>query len=81
MDQRTVDPAATEAEVDQIRSLGIDALRERWRMMFGATPPPLGRPEAMAISDKERCSNLLIREQRIIPDWGASRSASAVSAQ
>jgi hypothetical protein len=50
-------------------------------MMFGATPPPLGRPEAMAISDKERCSNLLIREQRIIPYWGASRSASAVSAQ
>jgi hypothetical protein len=39
MDQRTVDPAAIEAEVDQVRSLGIDALRQRWRMMFGATPP------------------------------------------
>ncbi len=40
MDQRTVDPAAIEAEVDQIRSLGIDALRKRWRLMFGAPPPP-----------------------------------------
>jgi Protein of unknown function (DUF2924) len=39
MSQRNVDPAAIEAEVDQVRSLGIDALRKRWRMMFGATPP------------------------------------------
>jgi hypothetical protein len=40
MDQRTVDPAAIEAEIDQIRSLGIDAMRRRWRLMFGAPPPP-----------------------------------------
>lgn len=39
MDQRTVDPVAIEAEVDKIKSLGIDALRARWRLMFGATPP------------------------------------------
>jgi hypothetical protein len=39
MDQRSVDPAAIEAEVDQVRSLGIDALRRRWRIMFGAIPP------------------------------------------
>ena len=39
MDQRSIDPAAIEAEVDQIRSLGIDALRQRWRMTFGAIPP------------------------------------------
>jgi hypothetical protein len=39
MDQRTIDPAAIEAEVDQVRSLGIDALRKRWRIMFGAIPP------------------------------------------
>jgi hypothetical protein len=39
MNQRAVDPAAIEAEVDQVRSLGIDALRKRWRSMFGATPP------------------------------------------
>ena len=40
MDQRTIDPAAIEAEVDRVRSLGIDALRRRWRMTFGAVPPP-----------------------------------------
>ena len=40
MPQRPVDPAAIEAEVDHIRSLGIVALRGRWRLMFGATPPP-----------------------------------------
>ena len=40
MDRRTVDPAAIEAEVDRVRSLGIDALRQRWRSTFGATPPP-----------------------------------------
>jgi hypothetical protein len=39
MDQR-IDPAAIEAEVDQVRSLGIDALRKRWRTTFGAVPPP-----------------------------------------
>ena len=39
MDQRTINPAAIEAEVDQVRSLGIDALRRRWRIMFGAIPP------------------------------------------
>jgi Protein of unknown function (DUF2924) len=39
MDQRSIDPAAIEAEVDQVRSLGIDALRRRWRAMFGAVPP------------------------------------------
>ena len=40
MDQRTIDPGAIEAEVDRIRSLRIDALRTRWRMTFGAVPPP-----------------------------------------
>jgi Protein of unknown function (DUF2924) len=39
MAQRTIDAAAIEAEVDQIRSLGVDALRTRWRMLFGAVPP------------------------------------------
>jgi hypothetical protein len=39
MDQRSIDPAAIEAEIDQIRSLGIDALRQRWHMAFGAIPP------------------------------------------
>jgi hypothetical protein len=35
-----VAPAAIEAEIDRIRSLGLDALRNRWRMTFGAPPPP-----------------------------------------
>ena len=39
MARRSADPAAIEAEVDHVRSLGIDALRTRWRSMFGATPP------------------------------------------
>jgi hypothetical protein len=39
MAQRTIDAAAIGAEVDQVRSLGIDALRQRWRLMFGAVPP------------------------------------------
>ena len=46
MDQRTVDRAAIEAEVDKIKSLGIDALRARWRLMFGATPPK-GLPKSI----------------------------------
>jgi Protein of unknown function (DUF2924) len=39
MPPRNVDPVEIEAEVTQIRSLDIDALRRRWRMMFGAIPP------------------------------------------
>jgi hypothetical protein len=39
MPQLTINAAAIEAEVDQVRSLGIDALRARWRMLFGAVPP------------------------------------------
>jgi hypothetical protein len=39
MAQQKVDPATIEAEVEQIRSLGIVALRTRWRSMFGAIPP------------------------------------------
>jgi hypothetical protein len=40
MSGRSVDTAAIEAEVERVRSLGLDVLRRRWRMMFGATPPP-----------------------------------------
>jgi hypothetical protein len=39
MHQRSADPAAIEAEVDRVRSLGIDALRKRWRVTFEKTPP------------------------------------------
>jgi hypothetical protein len=36
---QSVDPTAIEAEIDLIRSLGLDALRTRWRMTFGSMPP------------------------------------------
>ena len=39
MRQRWTDPAAIEAEIAQVRSLPLDALRRRWRVMFGRTPP------------------------------------------
>jgi hypothetical protein len=39
MAEQKVDSAAIEAEVDSIRSLGVEALRTRWRSTFGAIPP------------------------------------------
>src|SRR5712671_5823403 len=39
MVQRSIDLPAIEAEIERIRSLGLDALRARWRSMFGAVPP------------------------------------------
>lgn len=54
----TADPTAIEAEVDQVRSLGIDALRSRWRLTFGATAPSgptkdiLGRMIAYRIQEE-----------------------------
>ena len=41
MAQRSIDLPAIEAEIERIRSLGLDALRARWRSMFGAMPPSL----------------------------------------
>ena len=40
MNRQSTEPTAVEAEVDRIRSLGIAALRARWRLMFGGAPPP-----------------------------------------
>src|SRR5215467_15875117 len=37
--RHSADPAAIEAEIAHLRSLGIDALRRHWRVMFGRTPP------------------------------------------
>jgi hypothetical protein len=39
MRQHWSDPAAVEAEIAHLRSLAIDALRRRWRVIFGRTPP------------------------------------------
>ena len=36
---RSLDPDTIEAEVDRIRSLGLDALRAQWRAMLRALPP------------------------------------------
>ena len=38
MRQRRTDLAAIEAEIDRIRSFALDALRRRWRTVFGRTP-------------------------------------------
>jgi len=46
MSPRSPDADAVEAEVGRIRSLGITALRARWRLMFGA-PPPAGLTKDM----------------------------------
>jgi Protein of unknown function (DUF2924) len=39
MRQQRTEAAAIEAEIAQLRSLALDALRRRWRVMFGRTPP------------------------------------------
>jgi Protein of unknown function (DUF2924)/Ku70/Ku80 beta-barrel domain len=39
MRQQWTEPAAIEAEIAHLRSLALDALRRRWRAMFGRTPP------------------------------------------
>src|SRR2546421_2492560 len=39
MRQQRTEAAAIEAEIAHLRSLALDALRRRWRVMFGRTPP------------------------------------------
>jgi hypothetical protein len=39
MRQQQTDPAAIETDIARIRSLAPDALRRRWRMVFGRLPP------------------------------------------
>ena len=39
MRQHRTEPAAIEAEITRLRSLALDALRRRWRAVFGRTPP------------------------------------------
>jgi hypothetical protein len=39
MRQQRIDPAAIEAEIAHLRSLAVDALRRRWRVVFGRMPP------------------------------------------
>jgi len=39
MRQQRTEAAAIEAEIARLRSLALDALRRRWRLVFGRTPP------------------------------------------
>src|SRR5260370_22390975 len=39
MRQQRIDPAAIEAEIARIPALALDALRRRWRVVFGRRPP------------------------------------------
>src|SRR3981189_3862957 len=39
MRQQRIEPAGVEAEIARLRSLALDALRRRWRSVFGRTPP------------------------------------------
>src|SRR5512133_3918851 len=44
MQQQRTEAAAIEAEIAHLRSLTLDALRRRWRAVFGRTPPaPLSK--------------------------------------
>jgi Protein of unknown function (DUF2924) len=40
MTRRSADREAIEAEIDRVRSLGLDELRALWRMTFRSFPPP-----------------------------------------
>jgi hypothetical protein len=39
MRQQRTDPAAIEAEIAHLRPLALDALRRRWQVVIGRTPP------------------------------------------
>jgi len=40
MARRSFDREAMEAEIDRVRSLGLDALRTLWRTTLRSSPPP-----------------------------------------
>ena len=40
MVRRSADPEGLEAEIDRVRSLGLDGLQARWRTTFRSSPPP-----------------------------------------
>src|SRR5262249_51898681 len=61
MRQQRTEAAAIEAEIAHLRSLALDALRRRWRAMFGRTPPAalskdlLGRMIAWRMQEQAFC--------------------------
>jgi hypothetical protein len=48
MPRQTSDRAAIEAEIDRVRSLGLDELRSLWRTTFRSSPPPAFTKDLMA---------------------------------
>jgi hypothetical protein len=48
MSRGSADREALEAEIDRIRSLGLDELRSLWRTTFRASPPPAFGKDLMA---------------------------------
>src|SRR5476651_198892 len=50
MTQRSVGPVANEAEIERVRSLGLDELRELWRATFEVRPPRVLTKELLARS-------------------------------
>src|SRR6266852_5512288 len=81
MRQRWTDSAAIEAEIARIRSLALDALRRRWRVVFGRTPPAalskdmLGRMIAWRM--QERAFGGLDRESLTFLDGLARHGSSS----
>src|ERR1700693_6361062 len=65
--QRWVVPASIEAEIDRVRSLGLDALRKSWQAAFGRSPASalskdiIGRMIAWRISGAGNCLDGLAR--------------------
>src|SRR5215211_5286909 len=86
MRQQRTEPAAIEAEIAHLRSLALDALRRRWRAVFGQTPPaPLSKDllgRMMAWRLQEQAFGGLDRESlSFLEGFGAPRRLAPPSAQ
>jgi Protein of unknown function (DUF2924) len=77
MQQQRTEAAMIEAEIARLRSLALDALRRRWRVVFGRTPPAalskalLGRMIARRL--QEQAFGALDRESLTFLDGLACR--------
>jgi len=49
MARRSSDREAIEAEIDRMRSLGLDQLRTLWRTTLRSSPPPAFKPTRRAL--------------------------------
>ena len=48
MPRLSIDREAIEAEIDRVRSLGVDSLRTLWRTTFRSSPPPAFSKDILA---------------------------------